>query len=144
MSETWLKLIGTSEKPCREIYDKTYADFSKRYRPRDVHRGDRMVLYAAGGSKRIFALAEVMSEVYDITSETNDNSERETYPYRVNIKYIFWVPVSAGVHIDEITTPRRNLPKAIRRSYLKLKPEEFSLAESKLQKARLQYEARQR
>jgi len=133
MSETWLKLIGTSDKPAPEFYDKPYVDFSKSKRPRDVRPGDQVVLYAAGGSKRIFALAEITSRLYDITSETKDNRDRETYPYRVDIEYIFRVPVSAGVHIDEITTPQRNLPKAIRASYLRLKPEEFKLAERKLQ-----------
>lgn len=57
MSETWLKLIGTSKKRAPERYRKPYADFSNNHRPRDVHRGDRLVLYGAGGSKRVFALA---------------------------------------------------------------------------------------
>lgn len=141
MSEVWLKLIGTSANPAPEHYRKLYADFSRRYRPRDVHRGDHLVLYAAGGSKRIFALAEVTSEAYDITDGTPDNTERGTYPYRVDIEYTAWVPVPEGVHVDEITTPRRNLPKAIRRSYLKLKPEEFDLAERKLKEAERHYKA---
>jgi hypothetical protein len=145
MSETWLKLIGSSKNPCPEQYRKPYADFSISKRPRHVHTGDQLVLYAAGGSKRLFALAKVTSEVYDITSETNDNKDREKYPYRVNIEYIYWVPVPAGVHIDEITTPqRKNLPKAVQGSYLKLKHEEPNLAESKLREARRKYEARQR
>jgi hypothetical protein len=137
MSETWLKLIGSHDKPAPEHYRKPYVDFSKSRRPRHVHPGDWVVLYAAGGSKSLFALAKVTSELYDITSETRDNEEREQYPYRVDIEYIHWMPVSDGVHIDEITTPKRpNLPKAVRGSYLRLKPEEFNLAESKLQEAK--------
>ena len=135
MSEIWLKLIGRSGAPAPEHYAKLYVDFSRSKRPRDVHPGDHVILYAAGGSKHIFALAKVTSELYEITSETKDNKDRETYPYRVDIEYIFRVPVSAGVHIDEITTPRRNLPKAIRASYLRLKPEEFNLAVSRLKEA---------
>ncbi|MDT7806410.1 MAG: hypothetical protein QOJ70_223 [Acidobacteriota bacterium] len=135
MSEHWLKLIGSSKNPCPEHYSKPYVDFSKSKRPRHVHPGDRVVLYAAGGSKRLFALAKVTSEVYDITSETIDNKDYETYPYRVNIEYIFRVPVSAGIHIEEITTPQRNLLSAVQGSYLRLKPEEFNLAKSNLQEA---------
>jgi hypothetical protein len=142
MPETWLKLIGSSKSACPEFYDKPYADFSKSKRPR-VRAGDQLVLYAAGGSKCLFALANVVSGVYDITTETKDNRDRETYPYRVDIEYVYWVPVSVGIHIDEITTPLRELPKAVQGSYLRLKPEEIGLAESKLLEARRKYEARQ-
>jgi hypothetical protein len=141
VSKTWLKLIGSSRNGCPENYKKPYADFSKSKRPRHIHPGDYLVLYAAGGSKRLFAIAEVMSEVYDITTETSDNKDRETYPYRVDIKYVDRTPVYDGVHIDEITTPRRpNLPKAVQGSYLELKPEEFNLAEVKLHEAKQKYE----
>jgi hypothetical protein len=145
MSETWLKLIGSSKNRCPEHYRKPYADFSISKRPRHVHLGDYLVLYAAGGSKRLFALAKVTSDVYDITTETKDNKDRAQYPYRVDIEYVYWMPVSAGVHIDEITTPRRNnLPKAVQGSYLKLKYEEPNLAENKLREASQKYEAGQK
>src|SRR2546421_462352 len=133
MSESWLKLIGSSKDPCPEHYQKPYADFSKSKRPRHIHPGDKVVLYAAGGSKRLFALAEVTSEVYDITPGGYDSKDYETYPYRVDISYKIRVPVSAGIHINEITTPQRNLLSAVQGSYLRLKPEEFNLAKSKLQ-----------
>ena len=128
MRETWLKLIGTSKEPYQGRYERPYVDFSKSKRPRAIGPGDQIVLYATGGSKRLFALAEVTSEVYE-------NNEYEEYPYRVNISYEVNLPVSAGIHIDDISTPRRNLPAAIQGSYLRLKPEEFELAESKLREA---------
>jgi hypothetical protein len=136
MSENWLKLIGSSKNPCPEHYQKLYVDFSKSKRPRHIHPGDKAVLYAAGGSKRLFALAEVKSEVYDIVPGGYDSQDYETYPYRVDIEYIERVPVSAGIHIDEITTPRRKLLSAVQGSYLRLHPEEFHLAESKLLSAK--------
>jgi len=132
MDEVWLKLIGWSKDTCAEnyAYDKEFVDFSKHRRPNDVHPGDQLVLYAAGGSKHLFALARVTSEVYE-------NHEYKDHPYRVNVSYDVKLPVSAGVHIDEITTPKRNLLGAIQGSYLRLKPEEFELATSKLQKAKV-------
>jgi hypothetical protein len=143
MSEVWLKLIGTGKDPCEENYafKKEFADFSISKRPNDVHPGDQLVLYAAGGSRYLFALAEVISEVRDVLPGGYEGKDYKTYPYRVDIKYIFRVPVSAGIHINEITTPKRNLPGAIRRSYIKLKPEEFESAVSKLQRAEQIYEA---
>jgi hypothetical protein len=128
MSESWLKLIGTSKKPFQGRYENPHVDFSKNKRPRAIHPGDQIVLYAPGGSKRLFALAEVTSEVYE-------NNEYEEYPYRVDISYEVNLPVSAGIHIEEVSTPKRNLLGAIQGSYLRLKPEEFELAASKLRQA---------
>jgi hypothetical protein len=115
-SATWLKMIGTSPGRCPEVYDRSYADFPRR--PRRIRPGDRMVLYAVGGSKRVFAVAEVTSEVYD--------TGQERWPYRLNIRYLLNLPVSSAVSINEVSTPGRNLLRAIpRASYFELRPEEY-------------------
>jgi hypothetical protein len=86
-----------------------------------------MVLYAVGGSKRVFALAEVKGEVYD----TGDQG----WPYRVDVSYLVNLPVSSGVHIDEVSTTERDLLCAIRRaSHIELRPEEYQRADTKLRK----------
>ena len=77
----WLKMIGMTESPLTGTYEKPYADFAKNKRPRHIHPGDHLVLYACGGSKRVFALAEVTSDVYV-------GGHMERFPYRVDIEYI--------------------------------------------------------
>jgi hypothetical protein len=84
-----------------------------------------LVLYAVGGRKRVFALAQVTSEVYE--------SREDRWPYRVNVSYTVNLAPSSGVPIHEINTPERDLLKSIaRRSYIKLMPEEYELVETKL------------
>lgn len=122
----FLKLIGSAEHPCPEPYVKNYVDFSRN--PRQVQPGDHLVLYAAGGRKRVFAIAEVMSGVYDAGSDYDGR-----WPYRVDIHYLMSVPVSEGVHINEVSTSERDLLRSVRRqSYLKLSPEEYERAAVRL------------
>ena len=52
MSRSWLKLIGTTERPCPECYESCHAD--SRRRMHRIRPGDRMVLYAVGRGKRVF------------------------------------------------------------------------------------------
>jgi hypothetical protein len=127
MPNVWLKLIGTTEERCPEPYKLDSADFTRM--PRQMRCGDYMVLYAVGGRKRVFALAEVASEVRA--------SGVKRWPYRVTIRYLVNLPPSLGVHIDEITTGKRDILRVIRRgvSYFKLHPEEYALAASKLREA---------
>src|SRR5262245_53997787 len=99
MSRYWLKLIGTTERPCPQPYTKPYAE--SRRRMRSIRQGDRMVLYAVGCGKRVFALAEVTSDVHP--SGTPD------WPYRVDLNYEVNLPVEAGVPIDSISTTERDL-----------------------------------
>jgi hypothetical protein len=58
----WLKMIFSYRCECPKDYAFTrdYVHFRNR-RPRSIRPGDRMVLYACGGSQRVFALAEVTS-----------------------------------------------------------------------------------
>ena len=126
MNAAWLKLIGTTEDPCPEVYERTYADFAKK--PRHVTLGDRMILYAVGGRKCVFADAEVTSEIY--------GSGRRRWPYRVDLRYSVNLPISSGVHIDKVSTPRRDLLKSVRQaSYVKLAPEEYNRAVNRLRAA---------
>ena len=125
MGKVWLKLIGTSERPLQTSYARPHVDSRKR--PRRIRPGDFMFLYAVGGSKRVFALAQVSSEVYE--------SDDADWPYRMNISYLFNLPVSSGVHIEEISA-ERNLVRSIRQaSYIELSPGESALATSKLHEA---------
>jgi hypothetical protein len=126
MSAYWLKMIGMTEEPCPENYERSYVDYAQR--PRRVRQGDYMVLYAVGGSKRVFAHVEVTSPIY--------NSGRERFPYRTDIRYLINLPSSAGVHIDEVSTPKRDLVRSIQRaSYIELQSDEYECAVSKLQAA---------
>jgi hypothetical protein len=89
-----------------------------------------MVLYAVGGSKHVFALVQVTSEVYECAGES--------WPYRVDIEYKINLPVASGVHLDEISTSERELLYSIRQaSYVELLPEEYKRAVSKLREAQL-------
>lgn len=77
----------------------------------------------------MFAIAEVTSGVYAA-------EDVERWPYRVDISYLVNLPPSAGVHIDEVSTPVRDLLRSLRRqSYLRLSSEEYERAVSKLREA---------
>ena len=88
-----------------------------------------MVLYAVGGWKCIFGLVEVTGEVED--------SGRNDWPYLVKIKTIINMRPSSGVPIHEVNTDHRDLlcPICARHAYIKLSPEEFELAVTKLRQA---------
>lgn len=123
----FLKLIGSAENPCPEPYSQSFVDFSRR--PRQIRRGDHLVLYAAGGRKRVFALAEVTSEVYE------GGTDRR-WPHRMDISYLVNLPPSVGVPIDEISTDERDLVRSLmRQSYLRLSGEEYRRAALKLRRA---------
>jgi hypothetical protein len=123
----FLKLIGDGVNPCPEPYSWSFVDFSRH--PRQIQTGDHLVLYAAGGRKRVFALAEVTSGVY-----AADYDGR--WPYRMDISYLVNLPPSVGVHIDEVSTPERDLIRSLmRQSYIRLSPEEYERASTRLRKA---------
>lgn len=128
MSNYWLKMIGTTEIHCPNSYTRKYVEF-RGDRPRQIHRGDHVILYAVGGSKRVFALAKVTSEVKD--------NDHEGWPYRVDIDYVLNLDVSSGVPIDKVSTDERDLLRPIQaqNSYFKLSHEEFERAELLLREA---------
>ena len=64
--QTWLKLIGSSNQPISGapfygIYKEENVGFRKTRKP-SIRLGDFLFLYAPGGTKRIFALAEAISD----------------------------------------------------------------------------------
>src|SRR5262249_31080744 len=125
MSRSWLKLIGTKEQPCPESYTRSHA--ASRRPMRCIRPGDLMVLYAVG-SRRVFALAEVTSEVY--------SSGDANWPYRVDIRSSVNLPVASGVPLDEVSTPERNLLLSVRQAaYVELSPQEYERAATRLQEA---------
>lgn len=135
--QIWLKLVGSSTVPITEhpFYGRMvgeYIGFRKTRKP-SIRTGDQLFIYAPGGSKRIFALAEAVGDPeYD--SNYNPQEKGSCY-WKLNIRYLINLPVDSGIHIDEIRTSRRNLLKSIQRqSHIKLLPEESELALSKLQK----------
>lgn len=129
MSTYWLKMIGSTENPCPEPYERSYADFSRR--PSRIRAGDHMILYAVGGRKRVFAITEVTSDVYQASGNPDENGR---WPYRVDINYVVNMPAYNGVHIDEVSTGVRDLRRSVgRQSYIELSPEEYERAAAKLQ-----------
>ncbi len=137
-TSSWLKMIGFGvvKDPCPKVYRYNFVDFPKQKRPSGIQVGDRMILYACGGSKHIFADATVKGEVCEATwppSEPRGKEWRTRFPHRMNIAYTVNLPVASGVQIAEINTPRRDLGKCIRgASYLRLYPEEYRQAAARL------------
>ena len=124
----WLKMIGTSERhwPENLSYDRGHIEFRGR-RPSGVRPGDRMILYAVG-SKRLFAVVDVISEWQE--------SDEEEWPYRIDIKWPAAVNVapSSGVYANEVSP---DLTERVRRkSHIRLTEQEFQLAATKLGEAR--------
>jgi hypothetical protein len=123
----FLKVIGSGLNPCPEPYEKTFADFSPRRRPRQIHEGDHLILYAAGGRKSVFAVARVTSEL-----KVSDYPE---WPHRLDIEYLVNVSPPSGVPISQVSF-HRDLGKLIRRqSYIRLTMEEYNRAASLLEEA---------
>jgi hypothetical protein len=123
----FLKVIGSGINPCPEPYEEPYADFSLRRRPRQIHEGDHLILYAAGGRKRVFAIARVTSEL-----KASDYPE---WPYRLDIEYLVNVSPPDGVPINEVSI-ERDLGKLVRRqSYIRLTQEEYDRAAALLEEA---------
>jgi hypothetical protein len=94
--------------------------------------GDHLLLYAPGGSRSIFALAEAVSdpEHYDEYKPQEEGSCR----WKINIRYLINLHVSDGIDLDDINTGRRDLMVSIQRqSHIRLFPEEYQIAFSRLQ-----------
>jgi alpha-D-ribose 1-methylphosphonate 5-phosphate C-P lyase len=92
-----------------------------------VKPGDHLVLYAAGGRKCVFAIAEVTSEV--------KASEFDDWPYRVDINYLVRLHPADGVPIDEVSIDR-DLSRSIgQHTYIVLHSEEYERAQAKLEEA---------
>jgi hypothetical protein len=129
--QTWLKLLGSVEKPLTHPdyqgrWEENYIGFRKTRKP-SIRSGDRIFLYAPGGTKSVFALAEAVSDPYNPMAEGHET-------WNVDIRYLINLQVTSGINIAEITTGQRNLLKSVQRqSHIKLSSEEAELAFHKLQ-----------
>jgi hypothetical protein len=96
--------------------------------------GDHLFLYAPGGSRRVFALAEAVS---DPEHDSDYNPSKEgSCQWKLRVRYEINLPVSSGVLIDEVSS-HRDLTKSLRQaSHIKLLPEESESANSKLRDAK--------
>jgi hypothetical protein len=127
MSKSWLKMIGTSDKPCPATWTENHVHFRKD-KPSGIRPGDRMVLYAVGRKKQIFALAEVTSDVYE-------NGQPE-WRFQMDVSYSLNLPIQSGVSIDTIKTGRDLVgPIQWGASYIELQPEEYDQAAALLRAA---------
>jgi len=135
--QTWLKLIGSAHRPLTRPeyqgrWEEPFIGFRKTGKPSFIP-GDQVFLYAPGGTKSIFALAEAISHP-EINEQYEPNEEGSCY-WNVKVKYLINHPVDRGISIEEITTKDRNLSKSIQRqSHIRLSSEEAELAFHKLQK----------
>ena len=132
----WLKLIGSSIKPITDSpfygkYNEEHIGFRKDSKP-GIRMGDHVFLYAPGGSKSIFALAEATS---DPEPDNNYNSKVDgSCRWKMRVRYLMNLPVAYGIRIDEVNTGHRNLTRSVRQqSHINLSPEEYKLAYEKLQ-----------
>jgi len=131
---TWLKLIGSAKKPITEQpfygnYNAEHVGFRKTRKP-GIRSGDHLFLYAPGGRRRIFALAQAIA---DPERDADYNSKEEgSCRWKLRVRYLINLPVSCGILIDDVTSGRRELTRSVRRaSHIKLLPQESQLADRK-------------
>jgi hypothetical protein len=129
---TWLKLIGSARSPVTE-WEQEYVGFRKANKP-SIRTGDHLVFYAPGGSRRVFALAEAVS---DPEHDLDYNPSKEgSCRWKLRVRYEINLPVTSGVLIDEVSS-HRDLAKSLRQaSHIRLLPEESESATSKLRDAK--------
>ncbi len=127
---TWLKLVGSQAHPITEapwhgIYMSPLIGFRKENKP-GIQIGDHLFLYAPGGSLRIFALAETVS---DPEHDPNYNPEDpESCRWRIYVRYIRNMPVTSGILLDVINVKRRLESSVQQKSHVRLEEEESTLA----------------
>ncbi len=132
----WLKLIGSAKRPItgppfHGSYTEAHVGFRKASKP-GIRTGDHLFLYAPGGSRRIFALAEAVGDP-ERDRKYNPNEEGSCR-WKLPVNYLVNLPVDSGILVDEVTCSQRDLPKSLRRaSHIKLLPEESRTALKMLQ-----------
>jgi len=124
--KTWLKLIGSAKQPITEWQEK-YVGFRKKKQP-SIEAGDRLFLYAPGGSRRIFALAEAVGNP-ERDLDYNQSVEGSCY-WRLDVRYLenLNFPVASGISIDEVVSHRKLTRSIGQASHIKLSPEESESA----------------
>ena len=130
--KVWLKLIGSAQRPITE-WQKDYVGFRKANKP-SIRAGDRLFLYAPGGSRRIFALAEAVGDP-ELDSSYNPNEEGSCR-WRLRVDYEINLPVSSGILIDEIVSHRKLTRSLGQASHIRLRPEEGESAHRALDERR--------
>lgn len=136
---SWLKLIGSAKAPLTEApfhgdYTAEDVGFRKAQKP-GIRARDHLFLYAPGGSRRIFALAEA---IRDPERDPNYDPNLEgSCQWKVPVHYLINLPVASGILIDDIISSQRDLTQSLRQaSHIKLLPEESDTAQRKLEAAR--------
>lgn len=97
-----------------------------------IRIGDHIFLYAPGGSRSIFALAEATSD----PEHDNNYSPKEegSCQWKLRVRYLINLPVASGITIDEVNAGHRKLIRSVcQQSHIKLFPGEYKLAYDKLQ-----------
>ena len=132
--KTWLKSIGSAKTPITEApfhgdYRAEQIGFRKEGKP-SVRSGDRLFLYAPGGSRHIFALTEAVG---DPEHDPNYNPNEEgSCRWKLTVRYIpnLNLSVASGVHIDDVISHRKvKLTKSIgQKSHIELHLEESESA----------------
>ena len=124
----WLKLIGSADRPVtgepwHGRFDETTIGFRKPSMP-GIRAGDHLFLYAPGGSKRIFAAAEVQT---DPEQDGNyDPGEHGSCRWKIHIKYLMNLQVESGISIDQASQPIRALSNSVKQqSHIKLSTDEY-------------------
>jgi hypothetical protein len=132
----WLKLIGSSDRPVtgepwHGRFDETTIGFRKQGRP-SIQAGDHLFLYAPGGSKRIFATAEVVT---DPEQDANyDPSENGSCRWKIHIRYLINLQVESGISIDQASLPTRALANSVKQqSHIKLSTDEYKHIHKRLE-----------
>jgi hypothetical protein len=131
--KTWLKCIGSAQKPITGEYNAEKEGVGFRFHkggtPR-IHDGDRLFLYAPGGSGSIFALVEAVGDP-ELNPKFNKD-EIGSCRWMLAVRYIddLNLPVVSGVYIGDVTNHRRvKLTKSIgQKSHIVLELEESESA----------------
>jgi hypothetical protein len=133
--KTWLKLVGSQEHPITEApwhgsLTDEHIGFRRAGKP-SIRIGDHLFLYAPGGSRRIFALAEVVSDPeHDPNYKPNEHGSCQ---WRLSVRYLTNLPVASGILLDDIMCGERDLRLSLRQaSHVRLLAGESQLAYSKL------------
>ena len=138
--KTWLKLVGSQEHPITEapwhgICKSEHIGFRKAAKP-SIRAGDHLFLYAPGGSSRIFALVEAVSD-----PEQDPNykpNEHGSCRWRLAVRYLRNMPVASGILLDEIMSGERDLRLSVRQaSHVRLLAAESDLAYKKLPESQI-------
>src|ERR1035437_7516831 len=128
----WLKNIGSAKKPITE-WKEEYVGFRTTNKLR-IAKGDRLFLFAPGGSRRIFALAKAAGNP-EHDPEWNPKDKESCY-WKLPVRYMedLNLPVASGILIDDVISHRKvKLTRSIgQKSHIKRRPEESESVKSKL------------